>query len=56
MHRFLYFSLAVIVITVLLGIFDRERRRMWLTILATVAGALVAIVLIAWLVFESEIW
>jgi asparagine N-glycosylation enzyme membrane subunit Stt3 len=56
MHRFLYFSLVVIVVTLVLGIVDKERRRMWLGLLATVTGALVALVLVAWLVFESEIW
>ena len=56
MHKFLYFSLATIVITLVLGIFDRERRRMWLTLFATIVGALVVMILVLWLVFESEIW
>ncbi len=56
MHKFLYFSLAIIVVTGGLGIFDVDRRRMWLTILLTVVGALVALTLMLWLVFESEIW
>jgi uncharacterized membrane protein len=56
MHNFLYFSAAAVVVTVALGIFDKERRRMWLSIVGTIVAALVAVVLVAWLVFESKIF
>ena len=56
MHNFLYLSLAAIVLTAALGIFDKERRRMWLSIVATVVGGLVAVILVALFVFESKIF
>jgi hypothetical protein len=56
MHNFLYFSAAVVVLTVVLGIFDKERRKMWLSIVGTIAAALIAVVLVAWLVFETKIF
>jgi len=54
MHNFLYFSAAAVVATALLGVFDKERRRLWLSIVGTVVGALVAVILVAWLIFETK--
>jgi Na+/citrate or Na+/malate symporter len=56
MHNFLYFSAAAVVVTVVLGIFDKERRRMWLSIVATIVAALVAVILVAWLIFETKVF
>ena len=56
MHRYVYGSLAAIVVVVVLAIFDRERRRMWFSILATIVVALAGVFLVAWLVLESEVF
>ena len=56
MLRFFHFSLAALVIVLVLGIFDRERRRMWLSIVLTIVGALALVTLVAWLAFESEVF
>ena len=56
MHNFLYFSIAAIVVTLVLGIVDKERRRMWLSFVVTVVVALVAVALVAWFIFESKIF
>jgi energy-coupling factor transporter transmembrane protein EcfT len=55
MHKYLYFSLAVIVITVALGFADKERRRMWFSLAGVLVGALIALALVAWFVFETQV-